>query len=267
MTAIEARETVRRDIDATPTAAAETASSPLLADRVVLVTGGARGLGAAIGRALAARGARIVVADIDASNASATADALAATGAQAISLELDVRDEGACERVVAEVGERFGRLDVLVNNAGTDVTSPFDELTIADWDRVLDVNLRGPIVLTRAALPLLRQSDRGHIVNITSTAAKRAWENASAYHATKWGLLGFSHALHTECRREGIKVTAVVAGGMRTPFLLDRFPDLDPGLLQDPANVAEAVRFALELPAETVIPEVTVLPMRETSWP
>jgi NADP-dependent 3-hydroxy acid dehydrogenase YdfG len=104
-------------------------------------------------------------------------------------------------------------------------------------------------------------------VNITSTAAKRAWENASAYHATKWGLLGFSHAIHTEARTAGIKVTAVVAGGMRTPFLLERFPDLDPGLLQDPRNVAETIRFVLTLPAESVIPEVTVLPMRETSWP
>jgi short-subunit dehydrogenase len=104
-------------------------------------------------------------------------------------------------------------------------------------------------------------------VNITSTAAKRAWENASAYHATKWGLLGLSHALHTEARREGIKVTAVIAGGMRTPFLFDRFPDLDPGLLQDPRNVAETIRFVLSLPDESVIPEITVLPMRETSWP
>src|SRR6476646_2590861 len=104
-------------------------------------------------------------------------------------------------------------------------------------------------------------------VNIVSTAAKRAWANASAYHASKWGLLGLSHALHVEARPHGVKVTAVVAGGMRTPFLLDRFPDLDPGVLQDPANVAETVRFVLTQPDETVIPEVMVIPMRESSWP
>ncbi len=89
----------------------------------------------------------------------------------------------------------------------------------------------------------------------------------AAYHASKWGLLGLSHALHVEARPHRVKVTAVVAGGMRTPFLLDRFPDLDPGLLQDPKNVAETVRFVLTQPRETVIPEVLVLPMRETSWP
>ena len=94
-----------------------------------------------------------------------------------------------------------------------------------------------------------------------------AWPNASAYHATKWGLLGLSHALHAELRPRGIKVCAVVAGGMRTPFLLDRFPDIDPGLLQDPRHVARVVRFVLEQPDETAIPEVSVLPMRETSWP
>ncbi|HEX2140743.1 MAG TPA: SDR family oxidoreductase, partial [Candidatus Limnocylindria bacterium] len=100
-----------------------------------------------------------------------------------------------------------------------------------------------------------------------STAAKRAWPNAAAYHATKWGLLGLSHAMHAEGREMGVKVTAVVAGGMRTPFLLERFPDLDTGLLQDPANVADTIRYVLLQPAETVIPEVMVLPMRETSWP
>ena len=104
-------------------------------------------------------------------------------------------------------------------------------------------------------------------MNIVSTAAKRAWANAAAYHASKWGLLGLSHALHVEGRPHGVKVTAVIAGGMRTPFLLDRFPDLDPGVLQDAAHGARAVRFVLGQPDETVVPEITVLPVRETSWP
>ena len=79
--------------------------------------------------------------------------------------------------------------------------------------------------------------------------------------------MGFTHALHVEARQRGVKVTAVIAGGMRTPFLFDRFPDLDPNLLQDPHNVAATIRYVLSQPAETVIPEVMVLPMRETSWP
>jgi short-subunit dehydrogenase len=107
----------------------------------------------------------------------------------------------------------------------------------------------------------------GAIVNIVSTAAKRAWANASAYHASKWGLLGLSHALHVEGREQDIKVTAVIAGGMRTPFLLDRFPDIDIDTLLDPSAVAETVAFALSQPGRVVIPEIMVLSMKETSWP
>jgi NAD(P)-dependent dehydrogenase (short-subunit alcohol dehydrogenase family) len=182
-------------------------------------------------------------------------------------LRLDVTDEEAAGRAIEQIIAEHEHLDILVNNAGVDVTTSVEDLSLADWDRILAVNLRGPFLMSKLALTAMRRQGRGHIVNIVSTAAKRAWANASAYHASKWGLLGLSHALHVEARPHNIKVTAVVAGGMRTPFLLDRFPDLDPRVLQDPANVAETVRFVLMQPDETVIPEVLVLPMRESSWP
>jgi len=238
-----------------------------LRGQVALVTGGGSGLGAAICRSLGSAGATVVAADINAEAAERTACAVREAGGQAECAALDVRDASAAEQVVRETAERHGRLDVLVNNAGTDVTLPVDELSVEDWDRVLNVNLRGPFLLSRAVLPRMRAAGGGSIVNIVSTAAKRAWPNASVYHASKWGLLGLSHALHAEARPYGVKVTAVVAGGMRTPFLLDRFPEIDPQTLQDPANVAATVRFVLSQPAETVIPEIMVLPMRETSWP
>jgi NAD(P)-dependent dehydrogenase (short-subunit alcohol dehydrogenase family) len=238
-----------------------------LGDRVMLVTGGGRGLGEALCRTLAAAGATVVVADVRREAAEAVAEAVQGVGGKAIAVDLDVTDEPAVGEAVRDVAAEFGRLDALVNNAGTDVTVAFEELSVADWDRVLAVNLRGPFLMSRHAFPLMRAQGRGHIVNIVSTAAKRAWANAAAYHASKWGLLGLSHALHVEARPHGVKVTAVIAGGMRTPFLLDRFPDLDPGGLQDPRTVAETVKFVLTQPAETVVPEVMVLPMRETSWP
>jgi NAD(P)-dependent dehydrogenase (short-subunit alcohol dehydrogenase family) len=178
-----------------------------------------------------------------------------------------VADPLAAARAIAAAVEKMGRLDILVNNAGTDVTVPIDELSEADWLRVIGTNLNGPFLLAKHAAAHMRSHGGGHIVNIASTAAKRAWPNASAYHASKWGLLGLSHALHAELRPHGIRVTAVIAGGMRTPFLLDRFPDLDPGTLQDPANVAQAIRSVLLLPPATVVAELTVLPMQETSWP
>ena len=235
--------------------------------KVALVTGGGRGLGEAICRTLAGSGAIVLAGDVRAELVEKVVGSIREAGGRAESLRLDVSDEAGAGAAIEEIGNRFGRLDVLVNNAGVDRTAPVDVLSVADWDRILAVNLRGPFLMSKLALGPMRRRGRRHIVNIVSTAAKRAWANASAYHASKWGLLGLSHALHVEARPHNVKVTAIVAGGMRTPFLLDRFPDLDPAVLQDPANVAETVRFVLTQPDETVIPEVLVLPMRETSWP
>jgi NAD(P)-dependent dehydrogenase (short-subunit alcohol dehydrogenase family) len=229
-----------------------------LEGKSVLVTGGARGLGAAICRELARGGARMVVADINEAGARAVAESV-----RGRALKLDVTQEAEIARAL----DGIGRLDVLVNNAAVDFTVPIEELATAQWDAVIDVNLRAPFLLSKHAARLMKAQGGGQIVNIASTAAKRAWPNASAYHASKWGLLGLSHALHAELRPHRIKVSAVVAGGMRTPFLLDRFPDIDPDVLQDPANVAATIRFLLTLPDETVIPEVMVIPMRESSWP
>ena len=231
-----------------------------LEGKTIFVTGGARGLGAAICRDLSRAGASLVVADVNHPGAQALAQTL--HGA-ARAVKLDVTNDAD----VAAVLDRIGRFDVLINNAAVDFTVPIDELTMAQWDAVINVNLRGPFLMSKHAARIMKGQGSGHIVNIASTASKRAWPNASAYHASKWGLLGMSHALHAELRPHRIKVSAVVAGGMRTPFLLDRFPDIDPGVLQDPANVAATIRFLLTLPEETVIPEVMVLPMRESSWP
>ena len=238
-----------------------------LAGKTVLITGAGSGLGAALGEVLARSGAGIVVADITHTAAAKVAARLRELGARACPIALDVADPAGVEQAVADAIDNFGRLDVLINNAGTDQTLPIDELTPAQWLRVIDTNLNGPFLLARCAAAHMRGNGGGHIINVASTAAKRAWPNASAYHASKWGLLGLSHALHAELRPYNIKVTAVIAGGMRTPFLLDRFPDIDIDTLQDPRNVAQAIRSVLLMPEGSVIAEVTVLPLQETSWP
>jgi NAD(P)-dependent dehydrogenase (short-subunit alcohol dehydrogenase family) len=246
-------------------------SSTELHGRVVIITGGSRGLGAAIAQVLGQSGARLVIADVARERAEDRVAMLADLDIQAIAMPLDVGDERQVRLTVDATLEIFGRLDAVVNNAAIDITVPMAELDAADWERVVRTNLTGPFLMAKHAAaamgPRTETGGGGHIVNIASTASKRAWPNAAAYHATKWGLLGLSHALHAELRPQGIKVCAVVAGGMRTPFLLDRFPDIDPQVLQDPLNVARAVRFVLTQPEESVVPEITVLPMRESSWP
>lgn len=236
-----------------------------VADRVVVVTGAGQGLGAAICEMLARDGAQVIAADIDMDRADKVAARLRGEGARVAPLAMDVGDAAGIEAALDEAVAACGPLDAIVNNAGVDVTLPIDELPVEDWERVLRTNLTGPFLM--AKLGLARMAQDGQIVNIASTAARRAWPNACAYHASKWGLMGLSHALHAELRGRGIRVSAIIAGGMRTPFLLDRFPDIDESLLQDPANVARAVRFVLTQPPGTVIPEVMVLPMKETSWP
>ncbi len=238
-----------------------------LAGKNIFITGGGSGLGAALCRVLAHAGATILVGDIHRNTAERTAGLLREQGAHAHAIDCDVGDPASARMAIDAAIDACGRLDVLVNNAGTDVTCAIDELSFEDWDRVIHTNLYGPFLMSKYAARHMRQNSGGAIVNIASTAARRAWPNASAYHASKWGLLGLSHALHAELRPHNIKVTAVIAGGMRTPFLLDRFPDIDQSTLQDPQNVAQAVLSVLLLPAETVIPEIMVLPMKESSWP
>ncbi len=239
-----------------------------LEDKVAIITGGSQGLGKAIATTLAQNGATVIIADIKAEQARETANQLMEEGYKAKGVFVDVSEEKEVEDLLSKTKEKYGTLDIIINNAGVDKTKLITDLTVKEWDMVIDVNLRGPFLMTKYAFDIMQdQSTGGHIVNITSTAAKRAWAEASAYHASKWGLLGFSYASHVEGRAYNIKVTAVIAGGMKTPFLLERFPDIDTSTLQDPQNVADTIQFLLTRPAETVIPEIMVIPMKETSWP
>lgn len=234
--------------------------------KVILVTGGAQGLGKAICRNLADEN-EVIVCDIQEEKAEAFVAELTGEGLHATYQYLDVSKVDSVQEAVSGVVEKFGRLDVVINNAGLDVTKPIMELSVDEWDRVMAVNLRGPFVVAKATLPVMASQKSGHIVNIISTACLRAWTEASVYHASKWGLRGFTQALFAEARQHNVKVTAVIAGGMKTPFLLDRFPDIDQSKLQDPENVASNIRYVLEGPVETAVPEIMVIPLQETSWP
>jgi NADP-dependent 3-hydroxy acid dehydrogenase YdfG len=236
-------------------------------NKVVLVTGGGQGLGAAICRTLAKEKAIVVPIDIQTDKLEKIVEEVRSAGGLVDGFVMDITNPTNVENVIQDIIDTHGTIDALINNAGIDFTKSIEEFNYDEWHAVIDVNLCGAFNVSKAVYPYMKKNGSGHIINIASTASKRAWPNASAYHASKWGLLGFSHALHSEARQNNIKVTALVAGGMQTPFLLDRFPDIDPNVLQDPNNVAETVLYVLCQPSGSVIPEVMVLPMKETSWP
>jgi NAD(P)-dependent dehydrogenase (short-subunit alcohol dehydrogenase family) len=242
-----------------------------LKGKAVLVTGAGSGLGEATARAFATEGCMIACVDINKMEVERVSRSLEAQDVRSIAIVCDVSNAEAVFSTVKIVGERFGRLDIVVNCAAIDHTLSIAEMTVEQWDQVININLRGPFLFAKAALPLMRQQHEGHIINIASTAATRAWANAAAYHASKWGLVGFSRGFGVEGRADGIRVTTIIPGGMRTNFF-DRFRDQGIPMpeeknLQDPANVAAAIVFAAQVPAESAVQEVIITPMTETSWP
>lgn len=237
-----------------------------LARRVALVTGAGSGLGAAMTDVLIEAGYDVAALDIHTSRVSALADQ-----PRVMVLTCDITNADAIDTCVADVIARFGRIDVAINCAGVDHTYWLEDLTLAQFDQIIAINLRGPFVVAKAVWPGMKRQGGGQIVNIASTAALRVWPGASAYHASKFGLLGMSRALNLEGRGDGIRVMTVIPGGMNTNFF-ERFkeqniPLPDPGSLQSPVNVARTIVYALGLPADSALQELVITHPDEPGWP
>jgi len=189
-----------------------------LTGRVALVTGASRGIGFAIARALLAEGATVAITATDESRVQRAAADLSAGGGTVLPLQADVRSHPDTERAVAAVVERFGGLDVVVNNAGVGVFRPVADMTVDEWQRILDTNVTGVFHVCRAALPHLRARGGGWIINISSLSGKNPFADGAAYCASKAALNAFSEALMQEVRHDGIRVAYVLPGSVRTEF-------------------------------------------------
>ena len=222
----------------------------------VLVTGGASGLGAAVAHAVEAEGGTPVVLDL-----RPPANGFAFH-------EVDLSRPRDAEAAVRAVVEEHGRLDAVVTAAGTDACGDILDVDAEAWERVIAVNLLGTAAVVRAALPALEAS-RGRIVTVASTLGLRALPAATAYCASKFGVVGFTRALASELG-DRVGVTLLVPGGMKTHFFDGRPEDFMPAPdqhLNDPADVARTVVFALRQPAGCELRELLVAPATEPSWP
>jgi 2-deoxy-D-gluconate 3-dehydrogenase len=189
-----------------------------LTGRVAVVTGGNQGIGFGIARGLAEAGAAIVVAGRRAEKNAEAVRELTASGATAVAIEADVQDEASCRALIARSVERLGRLDILVNNAGTAYRKPPQDYTLADWQRVIDVNLTGAFVCAHAAYPHMVRAGGGKIINIGSMLSIFATSYAVAYAASKGGIVQMTKALACAWAKDNIQANAILPGWIDTEF-------------------------------------------------
>ncbi len=184
-----------------------------LADRVTIVTGAARGLGRALARGLAENGARVVACDINVDGATATAASIQQAGGTAAPGHVDVTDVASCDTVVHHAISAFGRVDVLVNNAGIDIVEPFDRISDAAWQRVVDIDLKGVMHMSRAVVRhMLERGGGGSIINISSIASAIAIPGLGAYSAAKSGVNQLTRVMAVDLAAHAIRVNAIAPG-------------------------------------------------------
>ena len=226
---------------------------------VAVITGGGSGIGLAMTRIFAANGYSVVITGREAKRLQKAATAISDDKKQVTGISCDVRDPASVEKLFHEVGKQHSKINVLINNAGVAHSlAPVDQLPIETWKEVIDTNLTGTFLVTRAALPLMRAG--GTIVNNLSVAAVQPFAGMSAYNASKFGALGFTHALREDLRKRGIRVLALLPGATDTEIWSQFWPDAPREKMISSETVAQAVLHAVSAPANTAIEEIRIGP-------
>jgi len=238
--------------------------------KVALVTGASSGIGEATAVALAGEGAAVALAARRADRLSDLAERIESDGGKALPVEVDVTDHGKVEAMIGEIVGQLGGLHILVNNAGVMLLGPVDGGPIEEWRQMVNVNMLGLLYCTREAMPAMRDSGGGHIVNVSSVAGRTANVGSGVYNLTKWGVTGFSEALRQEALHSNIRVTCVEPGFVDTelqghntnPMVLKAMEKMreQMGEILEASDIAEAIRYAVTQPERVNVNEILIRP-------
>jgi 3-oxoacyl-[acyl-carrier protein] reductase len=232
-----------------------------LAGKVALITGASRGIGYAIACRLGQMGARIAICGRDQAKLDQAASRLRSGGIETLAVPADVARVDQISALVQKTQQELGPIDILVNNAGTGVFGPFHEFGEADWNTVLDTNLKSVFLICRAVAPEMIRRQTGHIINISSLAGKNTFANGAIYCASKWGLMGLTGSMAEDLRGYGIRVSAICPGSVSTEFPGQGGKNSSKKLQSE--DVAHAVAALVTQSAGSFISEVHIRPTRK----
>lgn len=236
-----------------------------LANKVGIVTGGGSGIGRGVAQAMAAEGCRVVICGRRKSRLEQVVAAIKADGGECTAVVADVAEEQDVEQLLEAAQEAYGRIDILINNAGIDGGDRVHAHDIQDWDRVMAVNLRGPFLTSRAVLPMMRQQNQGHIINISSESGLEYYQGDGAYGVSKHALNALSEFIQRENQEFGVRVDTICPGMVVTE-MTENSPGLDHNKCLYPEDIAELVIWLLTRRANIKIGTPILIQTMENPW-
>ncbi len=229
-----------------------------LSGQSALVTGAGRGIGRAIGSALASAGARVFLAARTTDQLESAAREIQQDGGTAVPVPTDLSNEEDIRLLFQRISDRTGGLDILVNNAGVGVFGPLAEFSSSDFDRVMRVNTKATFLCCQQAMRLMIPKRKGYIINISSVVGFKGYPNQAAYTASKHAVMGLTKSLAVEAQEHGIRVSAVLPGGVDTKMIAEARPDLDPKILLQPEDIAHTVLYLLSLSDRAAVDQIYI---------
>ena len=234
-----------------------------LQNQVAIITGASRGIGREIALSLAKEKVQLVLVARNVSELQRLASSINQQGGAAIGIQADVADSLAVDALISQAVRAFGRIDILINNAGIGLFKPAENIQESEWDRMMDVNVKGGFLLSKGVIPHMRSRKRGHIITIASHASRQTFEQGAVYCASKYAQDAFSNVLRKEVRKYGIKVSSVYPGVVDTYFNNSKLVDIQKKDWLKPIDVADTVVYILKAPQHVTIDELVINPISQ----